>query len=73
MRAAACPARGAIPAMDVRRVRHRGQSTFSKPREHGVSKPNAFGLPHTERHAMGSEQQACGIRLDTGGNSLMHP
>src|SRR5262249_10506957 len=24
MRSAACPARGAIPAMDVRRVRHRG-------------------------------------------------
>ena len=30
MRAAACPARGAIPAMDVRRVRHRACQTNAR-------------------------------------------
>src|SRR5215831_8509325 len=62
MRSAALPASGAVPTVGSRRCGIGGKvspfSTFSTPREHGMSKPNAFGLPHTERRAMGSERRA---------------
>jgi hypothetical protein len=57
MRPAACPARGGVPAVDNRTMRPRGQKISSrfqetKPREHSVSRPNAFGLLHTENSQM---------------------
>jgi hypothetical protein len=50
MSSAALPASSAVPTMNFPTVRHRGQGlprflTFSKPREYGMLKPNAFGLP----------------------------
>src|SRR5262249_12050927 len=66
IRSAACPAGGAIPAMDVRRVRHRGQGLrvfyiFQAARAQRAETKSGWSTGHRDQRPSDERPGRCGV------------